>query len=244
MRPGTVDVATRSLAKSWRVERAYYTGLSVAAIATVIVGFGPTYYFRPFTGGTSLSPLVSVHAAVLTAWMVFLVLQTSVIASGRPQLHRRLGLVGACLAGCVLVMGYATAIAAARRGYNFPAPGLPDSFAFLVIPLRDLLVFSALTLLAFYYRRTAETHKRLMVLATIGGLLPAALTRVPFGQPVSAAVLFILFLVAGPVYDRWSRGRVHTVHRWASVPVFVSVPLSAVVGGTQWWSTVAHWLAQ
>lgn len=175
---------------------------------------------------------------------VLLVVQTSLVASGRSALHRRFGILGAWLGGGILVMGYATAIAAARRGYNLPAPGLPDSFAFLVIPLRDLLIFSVLIALAFYYRRTAETHKRLMLLATIGGLLPAALTRLPFGQPASPVVLFVLFLLAGPVYDRWSRGRVDAVYRWASAPVFFSVPLSVVIGGTDWWRAFARWLAQ
>jgi len=50
----------------------------------------------------------------------------------------------------------------------------------------------------------------------------AALTRLPFGQPASPVVLFILFLLAGPAYDRWSRGRVHSVYKWASAPVFLN----------------------
>jgi len=121
---------------------------------------------------------------------------------------------------------------------------LPDSFAFLIIPLRDLLVFSVLIALGFHYRRTADTHKRLMLLATIGGLLPAALTRLPFGQPASPVVLFILFLLVGPAYDRWSRGRVHSVYKWASAPVFLSVPAGVVIGRTDWWHAFASWLAQ
>jgi hypothetical protein len=240
----TVVRATRPVAGSLNVDRVFYTGMSVAAIAPVIAGFGRTYYFRSFTGAPTPTLLVNAHAAVLTAWMVLLVVQTSLVANGRTAVHRRLGILGMWLGGGILVMGYATAIAAARRGYNFPAPGLPDSFAFLVIPLRDLLVFSVLLALAFYYRRTAETHKRLMLLATVGGLLPAALTRLPFGQPVGPVVLFVLFLLAGPAFDRWSRGRVHTVYRWASAPVFLSVPLSVVVGGTHWWRAFAGWLAQ
>jgi len=54
--------------------------------------------------------------------MLLLVIQTSLVASGRSSVHRRLGTLGAWLGGSILVIGYATAIAAARRGYNFPAP--------------------------------------------------------------------------------------------------------------------------
>src|SRR5260370_10052945 len=40
--------------------------------------------------------------------------------------------------------------------------------SFLTIPLGDMLVFAILVGSAFYFRRRADTHKRLMLLATIG----------------------------------------------------------------------------
>ena len=85
---------------------------------------------------------------------------------------------------------------------------MPDSLAFLATPLGDLAVFVVLTALAIHYRRNSETHKRLMLLGTIGGLLLPALTRLSY-MPVSSVVLLVLFLLAGPAYDRWSLGHVH-----------------------------------
>ena len=115
--------------------------------------------------------------------------------------------------------------------------------AFLATPSGDLAVFTVLTALGIYYRRNTETHKRLMLLGTIGGLLLPALTRLPY-MPVTSVVLLVLFFLAGPAYDRWSVGQVHTVYKWASVPVFLTVPLRLMVGVTDGWRAVAGWLVQ
>ena len=66
----------------------------------------------------------------------------------------------------------------------------------------------------------------------------------PFGQPWFPRVLFTLFVVVGPVYDRWSRGRVHWVYKWVSVPVFLANPLRIVVGNTESWHAFAKLLVR
>jgi hypothetical protein len=174
--------------------------------------------------------------------MVLLIVQTSLVAIGRRALHRRLGIFGVGLAVAMVVIGYVTAIAAARRGYN-PNPFTPDSLAFLVSPLGDLAVFVVLTALGIYYRRDTETHKRLMLLGTVGALMLPALSRLPY-MPVTPVLLLVLFLLAGPAYDRWSLGHVHTVHKWASVPVLLTIPLRLMIGATEEWRAFAAWLVQ
>jgi hypothetical protein len=216
--------------------------MSVAALATVFAGFARPYYLSSYTGAPSLPLQVLVHAAVFTAWMVLLIVQTSLVAIGRRALHRRLGIFGVGLAMVTVVIGYMTAIAAARRGYN-PNPFAPDSLAFLASPLGDLAVFVALTALGIYHRRDTETHKRLMLLGTVGALMLPALARLPY-IPVSSVGLLVLFLLAGPAYDRWSLGCVHTVYKWASVPVFLTIPLRLVIGATDGWRAFAAWLVQ
>jgi hypothetical protein len=187
-----------------------------------------------------LTLLVKVHAFVFTSWMLLFIVQAALIGLRRPGLHRRLGYAGAVLAASMIPLGYMTAIASARHGRN-PSPTLPDALAFLVVPLGDLVVFTPFIAMAFWFRRSTEAHKRLMLLATVAGILPAAYSRVSNLVPVIVGFA-IFFLSAGPIYDRIVRGRIHPVNLWGGLIAFLSVPLRIVLGQTAAWHRFAQWL--
>jgi uncharacterized membrane protein len=130
---------------------------------------------RPLVAAPALPLCIHVHGALFTAWVLLFVAQTSLVAARRTDLHKRLGVGGAVLAAAMVVSGTFVAIDSARRAR--PALGAlaaaPPLFV-LVIPLASVVVFTILVGLGLYYRRRAETHKRLMLLATIA-LLPPAL---------------------------------------------------------------------
>jgi hypothetical protein len=228
----TLRASEPGLAPNSRWDRVFYTGMSLAFLATVVTGFGRPYFFRTVTGAPILRPLVFVHATVMTAWMVLLLVQTGLVASGRRALHRKLGWLGATLAAGAVILGYITAIAAARHGYDPSARVPKDALAFLATPLMDIVVFGPMVLWAIFRRTDLEGHKRLMLLAVIGGLLSAPLPRLPLGAPWFPIVLLVLFFLAGPVYDRWSRGSVHWVYKWLSVPLFLTYPSRIAIGLT------------
>lgn len=224
-----------------KYDRLFYSAMAVTFLTTVVAGFRSTF-FRTLTGAPTLSPLVYTHFGVMMAWMVVLVVQTTLVAVGRRTAHRRFGLVGILLGAAVLALGYVTAIAAARRGYN-PSPFLPDSFAFLATPIGDLAVFAVLVAMAVYHRQDVETHKRLMLLAVLGALLPPALRRLP-GQPWSQLVIFVSLLAAGPAYDRWSKGHVDWVYKWVGAIVFLAIPARVIIGNTHAWQEIARMLVR
>ena len=60
-----------------------------------------------------------------------------------------------------------------RRDRTF----FPDSLAFMVVGLSDILVFSIFVGTGLYYRRRPEVHKPLMLLATVGDSCGWADTR-------------------------------------------------------------------
>lgn len=119
-----------------------------------------------------------------------------------------------------------------------------DPLVGLTIPLRDLLFFITFTLLGLYYRQRNETHKRLLLLATVN-LLPAALGRIP-GLPQGTLVmpLMFTFLLAGPLHDRISRGRVHRVYVWGGVITIFSMVAQFPLGRTALWRVIAEWLVR
>ena len=97
-------------------DRRFFTGMAIAAALTVFVGFAPTYYLRGLSEARPLSPLVHLHGIVSTAWILLFLTQTSLVAARRTDLHRRLGIAGVVLAVSVLVIGFVTAVTAARNG--------------------------------------------------------------------------------------------------------------------------------
>ena len=151
------------------VDRRFYTWGAIAAAVVVFSGFARTYYLKGAFGTPALSGLVHIHGLVMTVWFALFVAQVWLVAARRTDLHRRLGLLGALWSVLVFVVGVATAIAAARRGFT---PG-PPPLVFLSIPLGDMLVFAVMIAVGLYFRRRRDIHKRLMLLSTLGILTPA-----------------------------------------------------------------------
>jgi hypothetical protein len=224
-----------------RNDRLFYSGMALAAALTVLVGFAPSYYLRGYFGAPALSPVLHVHGLLFTGWIVLFVVQTALVAARRVALHRTLGVAGAALAGAMVVAGVMAAIDAVHRG---AAPAGVPPLSFLIIPLGDIALFGGFVATALWWRRRPETHKRLMLLATIS-ILTAAVARWPGVLPLGPLAFFAitdLFIVAGVIYDRWSRGRVHPAYIWGGLLIVLSQPLRLVLSGTEAWLTVARWM--
>lgn len=226
-------------------DRAFYGTMALAMTAVVVAGFGPTFYFRPFldapatlSGTTTLSMLTMVHGLVFTVWVVLFPLQTTLIASRRVALHRRLGIGGAVLASIMVVIGVRTAIAAAARG---SAPPGIDPLTFLVVPIVDMVAFAGFVTVAIWLRGRKDAHKRLMLLA-YASIITAATGRLGTALgagPLVALGLPLTFVLAGALYDVASRGRVHPAYVWGGALLALSVPGRLALSGTAAWQAFA-----
>src|SRR6476660_1418 len=81
-----------------RPRNSWFLGMAVSAAFVVFVGFGRTYYLKSFFGIPRFPFLFHLHGALFTTWMLVLILQTYLVASGRTALHRRIGRIGGLLA--------------------------------------------------------------------------------------------------------------------------------------------------
>jgi hypothetical protein len=209
--------------------------MSLAFALSVFIGFAPTYFLKGYFGGPSLTPLVHFHGLVFSGWILLLVIQTALVAGRRVDLHRRLGVVGVVLAAMIPIVALTAAIASARR--NFAANPV-EALTFLVLPFGDVLVFLTLAGAAFYYRRRPETHKRLMLLATIG-ILDAAVARWPLEVIQTSSFAFFvvtdLFLLPGVIYDLAARRRVHRAYVWGGLLILISQPVRMAIAETNLW---------
>jgi hypothetical protein len=250
-----IPAATRSVALSparaaGAFDRLFYGAMAVALGLTVFAGFAPTYYLRILAGGPRatltggpFTTLVHVHGALFTSWVLLFIVQTTLIASRRVVMHRRLGVAGAVLAAAMVVAGTSTAIATAARG---SAPPGVDPLAFLVIPLFDMALFATFVSAALLRRRDKEAHKRLMLLAYVS-IIVAAVARLPGVLPLGPPVFFglaFLFVVVAAIYDYLSRGKVHKVYLWGGALIAISVPARLAISGTSAWRAFAQLLTR
>jgi hypothetical protein len=229
-------------------DRIFYSTMAIVLALTVLLGFGPTYYFKlvgsaPMAtiSGAPFSKLVYVHGALFTAWVLLFIVQTALVATHRVAVHRRLGIAGAILALAMVIVGITTAITATARG---TAPPGINPLSFLAIPLGDMLLFSTFVASALYLRKNKEAHKRLMLLAYIS-ILVAALARLPGilqRGPLAFFGLACIFLAAAAIYDWVSRGRIHPAYIWGGSAFVLSVPLRLALSGTEAWKNFARML--
>ena len=89
-----------------------------------------------------------------------------------------------------------------------------------------------------------EAHKRLMLLAYVS-IITAAIARLPgVANPLVFFALALLFVVAGIVYDKVTRGRVHRVYVWGGAILAASVPVRLALSETTLWRSVAEILVR
>jgi hypothetical protein len=216
-------------------DRIFFTGMALAMALTLFLGFSRSYFLRG-AELPALTPLYHVHGALFSAWIALLVAQTSLVAAGRTDIHRTLGIAGAVLAAAVFVVGVTVSIETLRRQGGSLGR---DPRVFFSIPLADIIVFGVLVITAIMQRWRSETHKRLMLLATIS-ILTAAIARFLAAGPVGLFLGTDAFVLALVVYDLVSRGRLHPATLWGGAMVVGFKPLLYyVISGTPAWLAFA-----
>lgn len=232
-------------------DRVFYGSVAVSMAVMAIVGFAPTFYLRPFTGGPMVTfgagrpftPLIYIHGALFTAWVALFIVQTALISARRVALHRRIGVGGAVLAAAMIAVATMTALAAAKRAAG--PPGIPP-LVFLAIPLFDMVMFTTFITAALALRRNREAHKRLMLLAYVS-IMGAPAARLPGVLPLGPFAFYgiaFVFLAAGIVYDLVSRRRVHPAYVWGGTLLLASVPFRLAISGTATWMAIAQALTR
>jgi hypothetical protein len=226
-------------------EKRIYLIAAILLPMIVLIGFGPTYYFKPFITAPPLSSyLVHIHGAIMTAWVLLYITQVFLVRTKNIRVHQSLGYLGIALAVLVVIAGFFTAIAAAKNGT--PPPGLPPPLSFLAIPFFDLITFSVLFAAAVYYRKRPANHRRLMLVLAIS-LLPPAVARIAIAYFPSPGPLYFfgfptaLCLIA-LFYDRWHSGKFNSVMVYAVIFLIASYPLRLMILGTDAWLAFANWL--
>jgi hypothetical protein len=227
-------------------DRRLFRAVAIAFPVIVFAGFGRTYYVKGLFDVPPLaSMLVHVHGLLMTAWVVLFATQVWLVSAKRIRLHQRLGYAGIGLGSLIVVVGFVTAVRAARYGAASAPPDV-SPLAFLAVPLFDLVMFVALFGAAICYRRRPAAHKRLMLLTAVN-FLPPAIARVPittlqalgplwfFGLPASLTLLCLGL-------DARRNGHVSRVFLAGTVLLVSSYVGRLALMTTGTWMTLAGWL--
>lgn len=200
-----------------------YVLMALFFIATAIVSFVPTSFAlisRVYTGQQSLPPLVvHFHAASMSIWLLLLLAQSVLAYSDRLDVHRRLGLVSLVLAPCIMVSMYGmdlygvetfnvetTVVASAVAPPDLGAQLRQYTASILLIHGASYFLFPVFFLWAIFARRKDnETHRRMMILATLVLMIPGlgrllSVTRIlpDFGLSLIDARHFYLLVLIAP----------------------------------------------
>jgi hypothetical protein len=222
---------------------AFFPGLSAVLIVLVFLGFAPTYYLRPVSAGP-IPAYLHVHGAAMTAWFLLLLVQTALIATRRREVHRQLGIAGACVAVVIVLLNPLVVL--------WSVPNLlagNDSVRLTaLIVVADLLlvgVFAALVGLAIRWRRYPETHSRMLVLASLAVSGPA-LGRLSLnlaGTPLPGVIALIALPLLVIVHDRVVMKWVHPVSAWGTTAIVGSTVISIAIANTAAGAAIVQWFS-
>lgn len=229
--PAMANPPLSKLGRRW-----FYVAMAVFAMLFCIGAFGPSLTNRSRRLG-SLTPLLIVHGVVFFSWLLIFLTQSILARAEKLALHRRIGLLSAILAAAMVVLGYQTTIAMARRGFDLSGDLAirSDPLAGMAFPLLDTAMFAILFVSAYFYRKRPAVHKRLMLLAVFGGLMPAPIAHLLghyaffHDKPLFEPLLVGSFLANGAIHDRIARRRIHPVSLWVALTIFVLDLLCAAV---------------
>ena len=217
------------------------------ALAVVLIGFWKTFFVPSFMGTFSAPPIIYIHGALLFAWTLFLVTQSILIRRKNLKLHRKIGWAGPPLMIAVALSTMAAGVYVLRRDV---AAGVGDiAVSSFLGTLTTPIIFSALVTAGIVYRRRAETHKRLMLLAMIS-ISWAAFGRFrhyfpPFEQSllVFQGLIPLSMILVVMLWEKFTKGRVHSVYFIAGIPLIGESLAEFYFFDSSGWRLVSAWLA-
>jgi hypothetical protein len=224
-----------------RRDHRFFMTMAILAAAWVFVGYSQTYYLKAWVPSPQLATLIHIHAAAFTTYLLFYILQTALVSRRRVALHMTFGWASVVLIPIMVLLGTAAVFWSAKQGHKVVWPDVEIAAA---VNLGDGYTFAVLAAAGIFLRKKPQAHKRLMLTALYGGLIPPAIERTPLHNVVPAMFGTIFaFLLAGPVYDLVTRRRIHPAYLWSLLFIAVFfIPTRIAIGSTAFWHHFVDWV--
>jgi hypothetical protein len=242
------------------IDRWIFVFMAAWYIALVLIGFVPDAIGMVAAANAGLRPplpvILHVHAVAMGSFLLLLLAQSVLMATGRCELHKRVGIAAFALVPVLVVVGLLLAPTIYREFWNMAQTAPPDLKAklqFRLTMLNDILLmqirigilFPLLMGIALAARgRNAGLHKRMIFLATAMPM-PAAIDRMhwlPNTIPASAIGTDLYILAAVSPLFVWDVVRNRRVHEAYWIWLGISLPFTVAVyslWNTPWWFATA-----
>lgn len=242
------------------VDRWIYVFTAASFVVIVLAGFIPSSLAKIAAVQAGERPpfpyVLHLHAVLMGSFLLLLLAQTTLVATGRCDLHRRLGPVAMILAPALVAVGFILVPTTYHGVWNAAQAAPPGAQAqlqqlllrldnIMLLQLRVGILFPLLLVIGLRARgREAGLHKRMMILATAMAL-PAGIDRIPWlpttlpGSPL-APDLYTLLAVS-PMFV-WDVVRNRAVHKAYWIWLGVGLPFAVAVHGlwdSAWWHATA-----
>ena len=221
-------------------DRRFFALTALCIVALVFVGFSRTYYLKAFFHTPSLPPLLHIHAAVMTIWIVIFATEIALISARRIVWHRFLGWIGAVEAILVVVLGVMTTWHSAAREVQGHTAQIAPKIHVLALELAQITCFAIFVALAILLRRRPDYHKRFMLLATFC-ILANPIVRLPIPSESNLVFLELLVCFAGVfiALDILRRRRLHPAFGWGFAGFLVAMHVAYLLAYSQFWMRFA-----
>lgn len=241
------------------IDRWIYVFTAASFIAIALAGFIPDSLAKIAAvqaGERPPFPLVlHMHAVLMGSFLLVLLAQTTLMATGRSNLHRRLGIAGIAIGSALVVVGFVLAPTMYHLAWNAAQAAPPEMREelqqavsgrdnIMLLQLRIGILFPLFLYIGLRARvANAGLHKRMMILATVMAL-PAGIDRIAWlpttlpGSPL-ATDLYTLLAVA-PMFV-WDVVQNKAVHKAYWIWLAVGLPFTVAVHGlwdTQLWHSI------
>ena len=242
------------------VDRWIYVFMAASFVAYTLAGFIPDSLAKIAAVEAGQRPpfplALHAHAVLMGAFLMLLLAQSVLAATGRLQYHRALGIAAFVLGPALVVVGlilvptmYHQVWDAAQSAPPDVRPmieqGLREFDNIMLIQIRVGVLFPIFLAIALTARKSDPgLHKRMMFLA-VAVALPAAFDRMtwlPTSLPGNALTVELYPILAIAPMFLWDLVRTRRVHKAYVIWALVSLPAAILVHSlwdSEWWHAMA-----
>jgi hypothetical protein len=219
----------------------FYFYMSLLGAAVIIYGFSHTIDQNLIHPKIPRPKLLYFHAALFTVWLAFFILQSLLVRTHNVRIHRMIGWFGVGMGSLIPLVGIATAITMAK--FDMTQLKMNNADADMIIPIWDMVAFTPAFVLAIYWRRKPEFHRRLQLIA-ICILTAAGWGRFPewLLPPIFFYAGVDLLILLGVLRDWMVNRKIHPVYLYA-LPALLAgqtAVMYANVHRSAAWMIIAH----
>jgi hypothetical protein len=229
------------------IDRWIFVAMAAWFIVITLAGFVPDALGKIAAVKAGMRPpfplVLHVHAVLMGSFLLLLLAQTAMVATGRCEQHKKVGIAAFVLAPALVIVGFILAPTMYHQAWGGAHFGPPQVRAGLapVVPLIEnilLLQISAGVLFALFMTIALRAranhsglHKRMMFLATAVPL-GAAIDRIvwlPSTMPASPIANHLYIVAAVMPMFIWDVVRNRRVHEAYWIWAAIYVPVAALV---------------